>query len=46
VEVFAGKAVEMSDDPMVIEGRFELVEHSAGGILYTLHEARLVSKGS
>ncbi len=46
VEVFAGKAVEMSDDPMIVEGTFELIERNEGGILYKLHDARLVAKGS
>ncbi|MDR3414926.1 MAG: DUF3299 domain-containing protein [Nevskia sp.] len=45
VEVYADKGVEMGYDPMVLEGRFELVERSDGGILYRLRDARLISKG-
>jgi len=45
VEVFADKGIEMGYDPMVLEGQFELVERSEGGILYKLRSARLIQKG-
>lgn len=46
VEVFSDRGIEMANDPIVLEGRFDLVERNAGGILYRLHDARLVSKGA
>lgn len=45
VEVYADKGIEMGYEPMVLEGRFELVDKSGGGILYQLREARLIQKG-
>ncbi|MDB5976996.1 MAG: hypothetical protein JWR07_3756 [Nevskia sp.] len=45
VEVHADKGIEMGYDPIVVEGRFELVERSEGGILYQLREAHVVTKG-
>jgi hypothetical protein len=45
VEVYADHGIEMADEPMVLEGRFQLFERSEGGILYELRNARLVPKG-
>lgn len=45
VEVYADQGIEMGYEPMVLEGRFELVERSDGGILYHLRNARLITKG-
>lgn len=45
VEVHADKGIEMGYDPIVLEGRFDLVERSEGGILYQLRDARQVKKG-
>ncbi|WP_051362313.1 DUF3299 domain-containing protein [Solimonas soli] len=43
MEVFAERGVTMTDAPIVLEGRFELSTKDAGGILYRLKAARLVS---
>lgn len=43
VEVFAEEGVEMSWDPVVLEGRFEPQHESAVGVVYRLHDARLVT---
>jgi len=43
VEVFANEGIEMSWDPIVIEGRFEPQRRSEIGVVYRLHDARLVS---
>ena len=45
VEVFADRGVATSLDPMVVEGKLELVERSAAGVLYKLRASRLVSGG-
>ncbi len=43
VEVFANEGVEMSWDPVVLEGRFEPQQTSAVGVVYRLYDARLVT---
>lgn len=43
IEVFASKAVEMSYDPMIIEGKLELISDSADGILFKLRGAHLIA---
>lgn len=40
IEVFAAKGITGSFDPLVVEGRLELVSESAEGILYRLRDAR------
>ncbi len=40
VEVFAEEPLEVSWEPVVLEGRFEAHETSEVGVLYRLHEAR------
>ena len=40
VEVFAEEPLEVSWDPVVLEGRFEALETSEVGVLYRLHEAQ------
>ena len=40
VEVFAEEPLEVSWEPVVLEGRFEVLETSEIGVLYRLHEAR------
>ena len=42
VEVFAEEPLEVSWEPVVLEGRFEAHETSEIGVLYRLHEARSV----
>lgn len=42
VEVLAAEGIEVSWDPVVIEGRFEPQETSELGVVYRLHDARLV----
>ena len=42
VEVLAAEGIEMSWDPIVIEGRFEPQETSEVGVVYRLQEAKLV----
>lgn len=42
VEVFADPGVEPSWDPLVLEGRFETVPSSDSGVIYRLHDARVV----
>lgn len=44
VEVFARKGIELSWDPVVLEGRFEPQEKSDVGVVYRLHNARLVTQ--
>ncbi|MDA8021170.1 MAG: DUF3299 domain-containing protein [Thermoanaerobaculia bacterium] len=40
VEVFAKDPLEVNWEPVVLEGRFEVLETSTTGVLYRLHEAR------
>ena len=40
IEVFAAKGITGSFDPLVVEGRLELVSESEEGILYRLRDAR------
>ncbi len=42
VEVFAKEGIEVSWDPVVLEGRFEPQKESEVGVVYRLHEARLI----
>lgn len=42
VEVFAPEGIEMSWDAVVLEGRFEPQQESETGVVYRLHDARLV----
>ena len=42
VEVLAAEGIEVSWDPVVIEGRFEPQETSELGVVYRLYDARLV----
>ena len=42
VEVFATEGIEVSWDPVVLEGRFEPQQKSEVGVVYRLHDARLV----
>ena len=42
VEVFAKKPLEWSYDPLMVEGRFEVLEKSESGVLYRLHDARSI----
>lgn len=43
VEVFAEEGIEVAWDPIVLEGRFETLEKSDGGV-YRLHDARIVEQ--
>ena len=43
VEVFAEEGIEVSWDPIVLEGRFEALEKSDGGV-YRLHDARIIEQ--
>ncbi len=43
VEVFADEGIEVSWDPVVVEGRFEPQQKSEVGVVYRLYDARLVS---
>ena len=43
VEVFAPDGIEVSWDPVVLEGRFEPQQASETGVVYRLHDARLVT---
>ena len=43
VEVFAEEGIEVAWDPIVLEGRFETLEKSDGGV-YRLHDARVVGQ--
>jgi len=43
VEVFATEGIEASWNPLVLEGRFEPQEKSDTGVVYQLHDARVVS---
>lgn len=42
VEVFATKGIKASWDPIILEGRFEVVAKSEMGVIYRLHDARVV----
>lgn len=42
VEVFAPEGVEMSWDPLVLEGRFEPQANNETGVIYQLYDARLI----
>ncbi|MDY6814164.1 MAG: hypothetical protein SV108_10835 [Pseudomonadota bacterium] len=42
VEVFASDGIEASWDPVLLEGRFEPQRTSKAGVVYRLHEARLI----
>ena len=44
VEVFAQKGIKASWDPILLEGRFETVQGSETGVIYRLHDARVVSR--
>lgn len=44
VEVFTKKGIEASWDPIVLEGRFETVQHNELGVIYRLHDARATTK--
>jgi len=43
VEVFATEGIEASWNPVVIEGRFDPLASSEEGVVYRLHDARLIS---
>ena len=43
VEVFAPEGIEASYNPLVLEGRFEPQQKSETGVVYQLHDARLIS---
>lgn len=43
VEVIASEGIEVSWDPVVLEGRFEPQRKSEIGVVYRLHDARLVT---
>ena len=43
VEVFAPDGIEVSWEPVVLEGRFEPQEASETGVVYRLHDARLAT---
>ena len=43
VEVFAREGIEVSWDPIVLEGRFEALEKSDSAV-YRLHDARIVKR--
>ena len=43
VEVFAEEGIKVSWNPIVLEGRFEALEKSDGGV-YRLHDARIVKR--
>lgn len=42
VEVFAAEGIEVSWDPVVLEGRFEPQDSSEFGVVYRLHDARVI----
>lgn len=42
VEVFVSDPIEVTWDPIVLEGRFEALPNSESGVLYRLQEARLI----
>ena len=42
VQVFAEEGIEMTWDPVVLEGRFEPQKTSTVGVVYSLHDARLI----
>lgn len=44
VEVLAKAPIEVVWDPIVLEGRFEVVDTGTTGALYRLHDARLVEQ--
>ena len=41
VEVFAKKPLEVSWEPILLEGRFEAREAVEDGVVYRLHDARM-----
>lgn len=43
VEVLAGVPVRFTYDPLILEGRFELLRDDLSGLLYRLHDARPVT---
>lgn len=43
VEVFAPEGIAITWDPVVLEGRFEPQQASTVGVVYRLHEARLIA---
>jgi hypothetical protein len=43
VEILADPGIEVSWDPVVLEGRFETLRRSDVGVIYRLHNARLLS---
>jgi len=43
VEVFVKEGLEVSWEPVVLEGRFEPLSSSEVGVVYQLHDARLVT---
>jgi hypothetical protein len=42
VEVFTIEAIRFTYDPLILEGRFELLRDDPSGLLYRLHDARTV----
>ena len=42
VEVLAKTPIDVVWDPIVLQGRFEIVESGSSGALYRLHDAVLV----
>lgn len=44
VEVLTETGVEVTWDPVVLEGRFETLEHSDAGLVYRLHDARVLQQ--
>lgn len=42
VEVFAPEGIEASWDPVIVEGRFELLETDEYGVIYRLKDAKLL----
>lgn len=43
VEVLASPPIRFTYDPLVLEGRFELLVDDPSGLLYRLHEARTIT---
>lgn len=44
IEVFSKKPLEMSFEPVILEGRFEAHEQNKLGVVYQLHDAKLVDR--
>ena len=44
VEVFSESGIEASWDPVLLEGRFETVQRSEVGVIYRLHQARVIEQ--